>query len=57
MSDAPHTTYIVIMQDDDGLYMQATRRVFPTREMAEHYASVIARSRFPMVIEIEHKEP
>lgn len=48
--------YVVICRTDSvadqpGPYVLATRQVFASREAADHYARVIARSREPIVIE------
>jgi len=37
---------------DKGKYVQATRRVFPTKQVAEHRAAGVATSRKAVVVEL-----
>ena len=42
--------YLVFCQDDDGIYVQATRRRFPSHEAAGRYAETVAPTRNPIVM-------
>jgi hypothetical protein len=45
--------YIVICMDDDKRYIQSTRRRFLTSFQAAHYMKAIAKSRKPIIVNVE----
>ncbi len=43
-------TYAVMMRDDDGYYILASRRYWTAWEDAKHYADTIAHTRLPIIV-------